>query len=81
MIIIIKKVLYSDIGRYIISIILGIGLASLFRKVCKDRNCMVFKGPPLNEIKNQIYNYNNQCYEFKEKSIPCNSLEKSINFA
>ena len=81
MITIIKKVLYSNVGRIIISIILGIGLASLFRKVCKDRNCMVFKGPQMSELKDQVYNHNNACYEFKEKSIKCGEREKSVNFS
>ena len=40
-----RRLIYSDIGKYIISILLGLGLATLFRKVCKDRNCIVFKAP------------------------------------
>ena len=81
MITIIKKVLYSNVGRIIISIILGIGLASLFRKVCKDRNCMVFKGPQMSELKDQTFNFNDACYEFKEKSIKCGERIKSIEFS
>jgi hypothetical protein len=40
------------------SIILGIGLASLFRKVCKDKNCIVLKPPPLDEIQNKYNEIN-----------------------
>ena len=40
-----RRLIYSDIGRIIISILLGLGLATLFRKVCNDRNCLVFKAP------------------------------------
>ena len=29
-------------GKIIISIILGIGLASIFRKSCDSRNCIIF---------------------------------------
>ena len=81
MIQIIKKLFYNDVGKYLISIILGIGLASIFRKVCKDRNCMVFKGPKIDEIKGQTYIYNDKCYSFKEKAHQCNSKEKTIEFA
>ena len=52
-----RRLLYSDIGKYIISILLGLGLATLFRKVCKDRNCIVFKAPNIQKIKNQIFLY------------------------
>ena len=31
-------------GKIIISIIWGLGLAALFRRVCKGRNCIVIKG-------------------------------------
>ena len=44
----------SQTGKYMFSIILGIGLASLFRKVCKDKNCIVLKPPPLDEIQNKV---------------------------
>jgi hypothetical protein len=77
---IIKNVIASDASKYIVSIILGLGLASLFRKVCKDRNCIIFKGPALDEIKDKIYNYNDKCYNFVEKSIKCNSKDKSVEF-
>ena len=45
------KSMHTDNGKYAISMILGIGLASLFRKICKDRNCIVFQAPSLEEIK------------------------------
>ena len=32
-----KRLIYSDVGRIVISIILGLGLATLFRRVCKER--------------------------------------------
>ena len=49
-----QRLIYSPFGRYAISIILGLGLASLFRKVCNERNCLVFKGPPIKEFKKDI---------------------------
>ena len=45
-----RRLIYSDFGKYIISILLGLGLATLFRKVCDDRNCIVFKAPDLKKI-------------------------------
>jgi len=66
------KLLHTENGRYAISFILGMGLASLFRKVCKDRNCLVFKAPPLSEVTKNTYAYGDKCYTFKEKSVQCN---------
>ena len=50
-----KRILKSEYGIKLLSIVLGLGLATLFRKVCKGRNCMVFKGPPMEKVKNTIY--------------------------
>ncbi len=35
-----SKFFHTTTGKYLMSIILGLGLASLFRKVCKDKNCL-----------------------------------------
>ena len=40
-----KRLIHSGFGKVIIPILLGLGLATMFRKVCKDRNCIVFKAP------------------------------------
>ena len=37
---IMSRVMDSNIGTIVISVILGLGIASLFRKVCRDRNCI-----------------------------------------
>jgi hypothetical protein len=71
------KLLHTVNGRYAISFILGMGLASLFRKVCKDRNCLVFEAPPLNEVTKNTYTYNDKCYTFKERMTKCNPENKN----
>lgn len=76
----ISKILHSNLSRYIVSIILGLGLASLFRKACKERNCLVFKGPNIEKLKDNIYKYESKCYKFKENTSKCNQREKQIDF-
>lgn len=69
-------------GSYVVSIILGIGIASLFRKTCASRNCMVFRGPPINKVKNSVFKHDNKCYKFTEKSVECNpKTNKQVIFA
>tara|TARA_Y100000389_G_C17451636_1_gene515268 strand:+ start:2287 stop:2535 length:249 start_codon:yes stop_codon:yes gene_type:complete len=76
------KSLNTNIGKYMISIILGLGLASLFRKSCEKRNCLVFEAPPLDEVKNNIYKHNGKCYKFKENSVKCQpKTHKIVKFA
>lgn len=75
-----SKLINSDGGKIVISIILGIGLASLFKKVCNDRDCLVFKSPPIADIKNQIFQNGDKCITFKERNIQCNSKSQQIEF-
>ncbi len=80
----IQNIIYTDRGRLILSIILGLGLATLFRKYCKSKNCYSFIGPKQEEIRNQIFSFDsdsNECYALKENSIPCGSKPKSVEFA
>ena len=58
-------------GCIIISIIWGLGLSALFRKACKGRNCIVVKGPNPDKIKNNIYGFNNKCYNYEPYSVTC----------
>jgi hypothetical protein len=37
-----KEWMHKENSKYIISIILGLGLAALFRKACKDGACIHF---------------------------------------
>jgi hypothetical protein len=36
------------------SILLGFGLATLFRTVCKGKNCVVVKAPEFEEVNGKI---------------------------
>ena len=69
----IRRLLYSEYSDVIISIILGFGLATMFRKICNERNCIVFHAPKNEDIETQILtieNFIKECkLEKKSKSI------------
>ena len=58
-------------GSILISVIIGLGLASFFRKVCKDGRCVVIKGPDVNEIKDKVYKMDNECYTYTPVMTEC----------
>lgn len=76
-----KRLLYSPIGKIIISILLGLGLASMFRKACNKRNCITFSGPSVQDVKEKIYKFNDRCYTFNTSAESCNSMKKQVQFA
>jgi len=77
----IKRLLYGKYSDYVISIILGFGLATLFRKVCNERNCLIFKAPKINKIENKTYRFDNSCYKVKHKQVQYDKSKKHIPFA
>jgi len=76
-----KKIIDSDLGKYIISILLGLGLASLFRKSCQNRKCLKFVGPSIENIENKKFKYNNKCYKFVHQASKCNNNKKLLYFS
>ena len=53
----IERILHGKIGKIFMSVLLGLGLATLFRKVCKNRDCIVFYAPDIGKIKNQVFKF------------------------
>jgi len=76
-----RAFLKSKYGKLILAVILGFGLSTLFRKTCKDKKCMKFKGPSLKEIEEKTYQYDKQCYKFEPRSVKCNPVKKIVSFA
>jgi len=74
------RFLHSENGKIIMSILLGFGLASLFRAICKDKECLIFHAPPLEEIKDKIYKHDNKCYKYTTKSTTCDKSKRIVSF-
>ena len=49
--------------------------------LCKDRDCIIFKAPNINKIKNQIFKFQDKCYTFKENIEKCDNRKKIVHFA
>jgi hypothetical protein len=75
-----RRLIYSDFGKVIISILLGLGLSTLFRKVCNDRNCLVFKAPTIDKIEGKTYKFDNKCYKYKPSAIQCKDSTDYVEF-
>jgi hypothetical protein len=67
---IVDRIQGSRTGRIIVSVIVALGIASLFRFTCKG-DCIVIKGPPLSETKNNIYKIDDTCYKYNAVSTIC----------
>lgn len=66
-----QKVIHTKFGKIVVSIILGLGLASLFRKVCDGADCLKFRSPSVKEVEGSVYEHGGECYKFKAKTTEC----------
>ena len=55
---------------------IGLGLATLFRKACNSKNCLVFKAPPMDKVDKQVFKYNDKCYTFNKSMQSCDKNKK-----
>lgn len=65
------KIMDDPIGRIVISILLGFGLATLFRKVCSGQSCVIVKGPSPAEISKYYYKIDQDCYKYTPYQTTC----------
>lgn len=74
-----NKMMKDKYGKIFISIIWGLGLSALFRKICKGRNCIVVKAVNPKKVKNKIFKHNNSCYRYKPEIINCKKEDAKIS--
>lgn len=74
------KFLHTERGKIIMSLLLGFGLASLLRTSCKEKNCLIFHAPPLDELKDKIYKHDKKCVKYTPVATKCSLNAKTITF-
>jgi len=73
-----KRLLNTQLGVFFISLILGLGLASLFRRVCNDRNCIIFNGPIISEFEDKTYKQDGKCYKYSLTQGKCDNNKQIL---
>ena len=73
-----SRFLNSKTGKYVTSMLLGFGLAAIFRTVCKGDNCIIFYAPPIEEIKDKVFKQDGKCYSYQIESTKCDSHKKNV---
>jgi hypothetical protein len=73
-----KRLLGTTTGRIVLSIILGIGFATVFRKICKDGSCIDFHGSVIGDLEEKIYQHDEKCYKYTTVASKCNPEVKRI---
>ena len=70
----VKRLLHSPYSSIILSVLLGIGLSTLFRDDCKNDACLV---DTINDP-THVYKYKDTCYKLGTRSSKCHPTKRSI---
>jgi len=76
-----EKFVRSPTGKILMSILLGLGLATLFRQVCTGKDCLVYMSPPFEEFEEHVYKINNKCYKFDKNNVSCRSSRQKLDIS
>lgn len=72
--------LNSPMGKIFISILLGLGLATMFRTVCEEKKCIRFVGPVISEVDGKIFKHGEKCYKYvAESSGKCDETKRVLD--
>ena len=67
----IRDIMSSDGGAIVVSVILGLGLAALFRKACDGPGCLVIHGPNPKDVEKYVYKIKDDCFKYTPYVTPC----------
>ena len=76
------KLFHTTSGKTMISIILGLGIASLFRQACKGTNCVLVKALPMDSIANTVYKHpsSERCIRYEVNPVKCDKSKKIYHY-
>lgn len=75
---IVQRLLYTQMGQIVISILFGLALAFMFQRVCKGTKCVVIEPPPMDELQKHIYRIGNDCYKYVPRVVECAPPEDAL---
>ena len=77
----IKGLIRSDRGKTSLAIIIGFGLATLFRKACKDKDCIRFVAPKDIRDTDKVYEHKSGCFSYAVQPATCEKGRRTVRFA
>jgi|UniRef100_A0A6C0DIB8 hypothetical protein len=63
--------LKNPIFGYMVSFMLGLAIVIIIAPICRGKECMVVKAPPIHEVRDSIYHIASKCYKFETVQMDC----------
>ena len=75
---VVDRLIYTERGQIIASVLIGFAIAMMFRKVCNDRNCKVILAPPLEYVQKTVFELEGDCYRYTPVPTKCPTDETVV---
>lgn len=66
-----QTILDNPLGQIAVSVLLGLGLATLLRQTCKGSSCVIIHGPSLRDVNRYVYKVEDDCYKYTPYASKC----------
>ena len=50
---------------------LGLAIVFVVTPMCRGKDCMIVKAPPIHEVRDSIYHIATKCYKFETVQMEC----------
>ena len=67
----IGEILHTKVFGVMVSFMLGIAIVMVVTPMCRGKDCMIVKAPPLHEVNKAIYHIASKCYKFEAVPMDC----------
>jgi hypothetical protein len=68
----ITDIFKSDTAIIFLSILLGFGLSTVFKSVCRGGpNCYIIQGPALKDVEGVVYRIDDSCFKYTREYTSC----------
>lgn len=71
----------STTGKYLVSMILGFGLATLMTNTCQDAMCTVLRAPDPKMYSQNSFRFGEKCWSYRTTATSCKSSRGIIDYA
>lgn len=63
--------LHSREGSMLTSVLLGFGLATMFRVSCVGEDCVIVRPPDMAQLRKHVYEMDGVCYKYDPVATKC----------
>lgn len=54
-----------------VSFMLGLAIVMVLTPMCRGKDCMIVKAPPIHEVNHTVYHIASKCYKFETVPMDC----------